>query len=171
MEESKEFGDITKDQYDEFCEAWSFFDPDGKGFILTKDFGTVLRCLNITVAEEEKISLLCEYDPDNTGEISFNTFLTIIVKKSQPTTEDEEVLASLKLFDTDKKQCLSVDKFKTQLNKFPDEINKQEIEFLCDKIKLEDDNGEDYINLDHAVSIILKETLQEGFFVNGEFKI
>ena len=124
--------EIRRDQYVEFCEAWNFFDPEGKGFILTNDFGTVLRCLNITITEDEKINLLNTYDPDNIGRISFNTFINILILKSNITTDVEEVQAAFRIFDKDKKQCLSIDKFKLKLKEkeFHEILNDIDIEFL-----------------------------------------
>ena len=159
---------VLKDQYDEFCEAWNFFDPEGKGFILTKDFGTVLRCLNITITEEQKIDLINSYDPENKGEINFNKFLDVLVIKSGITSDEEEIIAALKLFDKEKKQSLLIDKFALQLSEFPDVLDKIDIEFLIEKLSKK--SGQNYIIFKDAADNFMTQSIENGFFTSDMLK-
>jgi calmodulin len=44
---------LTKEQIEEFTEAFELFDKDEDGYITTKELGSVLRSLGLNLTEEE----------------------------------------------------------------------------------------------------------------------
>ena len=50
--------ELSDEQIEEFKEAFSLFDQEGKGYIYTKELGTVLRSLGIHTSDEEKTTFI-----------------------------------------------------------------------------------------------------------------
>ena len=56
--------ELSEEQIEEFKEAFSLFDPENKGYIQTKELGTVLRSLGIHATDEEKNEFIEKYDQE-----------------------------------------------------------------------------------------------------------
>jgi len=67
--------ELSEEQIEEFKEAFSLFDPEGNGYIQTKELGTVLRSLGIHTTDEEKNEFIEKYDPNSESVIYFKDFL------------------------------------------------------------------------------------------------
>ena len=55
-------GEFTKEQIDEFKEAFTVFDKDGDGTITVKELGTVMRSLEQNPTEAELQDIINEFD-------------------------------------------------------------------------------------------------------------
>ena len=63
-------GEFTKEQIDEFKEAFTVFDKDGDGTITVKELGTVMRSLEQNPTEAELQDIINEFDIERRGFLS-----------------------------------------------------------------------------------------------------
>lgn len=141
--------ELSDEQIEEFKEAFSLFDQDGKGYIFTKELGTVLRSLGIHTSDEEKNEFINKYDENAEGIIYFKNFLEIIISKIAETKIEEELSEAFKLFDHDKRTFININNFKDDLSLYFPGIGKQEIDEICEFFKF--DEVPDYIKIEEAV--------------------
>ncbi len=64
--------ELSREQIQEFQEAFSLFDKDGSGTITTIELGIVMRSLGQDPTEMELQDMVNEVDTDGNGEIDFN---------------------------------------------------------------------------------------------------
>ena len=72
---------LTENQKEEFKEAFSLFDKDGDGTVSTKELGQVMRTLGQNPTESELNDMIKEVDIDGNGEIDFEEFVDLMIKK------------------------------------------------------------------------------------------
>ncbi len=139
--------ELSEEQIEEFKEAFSLFDPEGQGFIDTKELGIVLRSLGVHITDEEKNEFIERYDPNSESIIYFKDFLEILVTKIAETKPDDELLEAFKLFDQEKKHYLEIESFKSELSSYLPGIDASEINDITDFLKTDSNN----IKIDEAV--------------------
>lgn len=93
--------ELTETQIEEFKEVFSLFDKDGDGTISTKELGTVMRTLGQNPTDAEIEQMIKEVDVDNNGEIDFEEFCGLMVKKMKESEPEEELVEVFKIFDKD----------------------------------------------------------------------
>ena len=72
---------LTENQKEEFKEAFSLFDKDGDGTVSTEELGQVMRTLGQNPTESELNDMIKEVDIDGNGEIDFEEFVDLMIKK------------------------------------------------------------------------------------------
>ncbi len=93
--------ELTDQQKEEFKEVFSLFDKDGDGTISTSELGTVMRTLGQNPTEEEIDQMIKEVDMDGNGEIDFDEFCSLMLKKMKESEPEEELVEVFKIFDKD----------------------------------------------------------------------
>ena len=152
--------ELSEDQIEEFREAFSLFDPDNRGYIQTKELGTVLRSLGIYITNEEKNQFFEKYDQAQENNIYFNDFLEIIIKKISDTKPEDELFEALNLFDNDKKKEIDVDQFKAEFREYLPEVDEKEIADICNYLKHEKSNTISISEAVQKLSAKVKEHLK-----------
>ena len=147
--------DLSEEQIEEFKEAFSLFDKEGKGHIYTKELGTVLRSLGIHTSDEEKYEFINKYDTDGNGIIKFKQFLEIIIIKIAETKIEEELLECFKLFDEEKKSFLNVNSFRDKMNTYCSGISKEELDSICSFYVSDNKENYEIIKIEEAVDKII----------------
>lgn len=94
---------LSEQQRIEFKEVFSLFDKDGDGTISTTELGTVMRTLGQNPTEEELEQMIKEVDVDGNGEIDFEEFCSLMVKKMKESEPEEELVEVFKMIDKDNK--------------------------------------------------------------------
>ena len=148
--------ELSEEQVEEFKEAFSLFDQEGKGFIYTKELGTVLRSLGIHTSDKEKSEFINKYDQNGEGVIRFKDFLEIIIFKIADTDPIEELIEAFKLFDTENSEFLTITKFKEDLKTYCPDMGDDEILNLCEFLKKGND-FENHIGIDEAAKKIISK--------------
>ena len=88
---------LTDRQMEEFKEAFSLFDGEGKGTIASGDLGTALRSLELAPTEEELTEMVID-SSDSDGRVDFPTFLTLAaqVAATHPVRPEDEIHEAMK---------------------------------------------------------------------------
>ena len=140
--------ELSEEQIEEFREAFSLFDPEGQGFIETKELGTVLRSLGIHATDEEKNEYIEKYDQEQEDKIYFNDILEIIIKKISESKPEDELFEALNLFVTEKRHEIDVDQFREEFKENLPNVPENEINDIIEFLKHE---GRNTINIQEAV--------------------
>eukprot|EP01059_Diplonema_ambulator_P034719 TRINITY_DN793_c1_g1_i1.p1 TRINITY_DN793_c1_g1~~TRINITY_DN793_c1_g1_i1.p1 ORF type:complete len:184 (+),score=69.13 TRINITY_DN793_c1_g1_i1:84-635(+) len=95
--------ELTARQKAEIKQAFDLFDVDGTGKIKAKDIKVALRALGFEPKREELKKLVASVDKNGSGELDFNMFMELLVRKMSEKDSKEETLKAFKMFcDTDK---------------------------------------------------------------------
>ncbi|XP_063714045.1 neo-calmodulin-like [Symsagittifera roscoffensis] len=81
---------LSEEEVSEYQTAFSLFDEDGDGTITTKELGTIMRQLGMNPSEAELQEMVDEVDEDGNGEIDFDEFLSMMMKKMKETDHEED---------------------------------------------------------------------------------
>ena len=91
---------MTAEKVDEFKEAFSLFDRDGRGTIASSDLGTVLNCVELSPTQDELTDMINEIDDGGGGggAIDFPLFLTLAarVAAAHPVSPEETIHEAMK---------------------------------------------------------------------------
>jgi len=135
-EESKEQTfDFTKEDVELFKDIFSLFDKRGDDNIPSAELVTVLRALGENPINAELEEWISKVDPEGKGEIAFSDFLSILDESRKHEDNEDEILESLKVFDTDLSGTIEASELKDILCNMGDKLTSNEVdEFLNEHI-------------------------------------
>ena len=90
---------LTEQEREEFKDVFSMFDKDGDGTVSCKELGVVMRALGQNPTDEEIVEMINEVDEDKSGEIDFDEFCKLMIKKMSENEPEEELFEVFKMFD------------------------------------------------------------------------
>merc|ERR1712070_153737 len=82
----------NQEQVEEFKEAFSMYDTEGNDTIATKDLGSLIRSLGRNADEATLQKDIMVSDPDRTGKIAFDDFLSVMAEKMDASVGEEMVI-------------------------------------------------------------------------------
>ncbi|KAI3378374.1 hypothetical protein SNEBB_000138 [Seison nebaliae] len=121
---------LTKEQIDEFREAFRLFDKDGDGTITIKELGVVMRSLGQNPTEKELQVMIAQVDADGNGSIDFTEFLMMIASKINQADYEEEMTEAFRVFDNDDNGTVSTNEFRNYLMELGEKMADSEINQL-----------------------------------------
>jgi len=141
---------LTPEQLAEFKEAFSVFDKDGDGTISEKELGTVMRALGLNPTEEELTQMVREVDIDGNGEVDFDEFCEMMVKRMEDTDGDEEILEAFQVIDRDGDGFITESDLRDLLANLGEKVTDEEV---LDMIKEVDMDGDGKISFPEFVAM------------------
>lgn len=137
--------DIPEERLAEFKDAFDMYDKDKSGNISVKELCQLFKTLGHSIPETEIRDLVDSVDTSGKGEITFDEFVTLLLKvESQNETEEEEVIRAFKVFDRDGNGSLSCAEFKHILTNLGDKFTEAEVEEIFKEADLDGDGQIDY---------------------------
>jgi len=130
---------LTPEQLAEFREAFSVFDKDGDGTISEKELGTVMRALGLNPTDDELTQMVKEVDIDGNGEVDFEEFCTMMVRRMEDTDGDEEILEAFQVIDRDGDGFITESDLKDLLANLGDKVTEEEISDMIKEVDLDGD--------------------------------
>lgn len=143
--------DITKEQLDEFEEAFSLFDRDGDGHITTKDLLGIMRSLGQKPSETELAEMINEVDFDKSGTIDFYEFLTMMSQKMKLADSEQEIKDAFAVFDKNGDKMISAAELRHVLINLGEKLSDAEVEEM---IKDADSNRDGFVDYEEFVSLL-----------------
>nr|VDD08313.1 unnamed protein product [Brassica oleracea] len=156
---------LTDDQISEFKEAFSLFDKDGDGSILsdcysfqsiccitTKELGTVMRSLGQNPTEAELQDMINEVDADGNGTIDFPEFLNLMARKMKDTDSEEELKEAFRVFDKDQNGFISAAELRHVMTNLGEKLTDEEVDEM---VREADVDGDGQINYDEFVKVMM----------------
>ena len=131
-------------------EILDLYDPQNEGFVKSEDTPKILQAMGRTLEENEVQNFLKSADPENTGKISKDNFLTTMETLFSLNNDGvNELLDAFKVFDVNNTGKISVKNFKKVLV----DVGKNFTEAEADDIIK-------YINVDKDGNINIEEFIQ-----------
>ena len=142
---------LTKNQIDEFKEAFLLFDKDGDGKITQKELGAVMQSLGETPTAAELHDMINDADTDGNGTIDFSEFLTMMVRQMTDLESQEDFRGQFNVFDKDGNGLISAAELRHVLTNLGENFTDKAID---DMIKEADIDGDGQINYDEFVTLM-----------------
>ena len=142
---------LTEDQVKEFKEAFSLFDRDGDGFIITRELGTVMRSLGQNPTEAELQDMINEVDIDGNGTIDFPEFLSMMARKMKEVDVESEIREAFKVFDKDGKGLISASELRHIMTSLGEKLTDEEVDEMMREAEVD---GDGQVNYDNFVKMM-----------------
>ena len=125
-------------------EILDLFDPNNQGFINSADTTKILQAMGRKLKEDEQ-NFSQAADPENTGKISKDNFLTTVEALfSLSKDETSELIEAFKIFDINNTGKISVKDFKKILVKIGQEFSEEEANDVINYINVDKDGNINY---------------------------
>ncbi|XP_030534903.1 neo-calmodulin-like [Rhodamnia argentea] len=135
---------LTKQQIDEFQEAFCLLDKDGDGSITIKELATAIKSLDQHPTEEELQSMINEADTDGHGTIEFGEFLNLMARKIKETEIEEELKEAFRVIDKDQDGYISLNELKRVMINLGEKSTEEELEEMMREADLDGDGQISY---------------------------
>jgi calmodulin len=145
---------LNEEKVNEFKEAFEIFDKNKDGYITTKELGDIMKNLGQNPSEAELQDMINEVDIDGNGTINFKEFLGLMARKMRDTDSQEELIEAFKVFDRDGNGLISANELQHVMTSLGENITEEEVEEM---IKEADKDGDNYINFEEFVSMIVNK--------------
>ena len=144
--------ELTEQQKEEFKEVFSLFDKDGDGTVSTKELGTVMRTLGQNPTDAEIEQMIKEVDIDNNGEIDFEEFCGLMVKKMKESEPEEELVEVFKIFDKDGNGKIDIYDLAVVFKELGEKVSDED---LREMIEEHDVDGDKSFNFEEFVRMMM----------------
>ncbi|XP_034937207.1 caltractin [Chelonus insularis] len=131
--------ELTEEQQNDIREAFDLFDPEGTGKISTKELKVAFKALGVEPKKEELKKIITEIDPDNTGEITFDEFLSVMSTKISAKDSMDEILKAFRLFDDDNTGKITLKNLKRVANELGENLTEEELQEMIDEADIDGD--------------------------------
>ena len=144
--------DLTEEQKQEFKDVFSLFDKDGDGTVSTKELGVVMRALGQNPTDAEIAEMIKEVDVDGNGEVDFDEFCGLMIKKMNENEPEEELVEVFKIFDKNNDEKIDAEDLKIIFQELGEEVSDEDCRIMIDE---HDIDGDTYLNFDEFVNLMM----------------
>jgi calmodulin len=137
---------IEDEQINIYKQAFDMFDKKGNGTISSDDLYLAFKNMGNEFTMEQVEEMVRELDEDNSGEIDFEEFISLIKKVNENDEEDEidAVIRAFKTFDRDRNGYLDCREFRYILTRLGDRFTDQEVDEIFKEADLNHDGKIEY---------------------------
>ncbi|XP_059555024.1 centrin-2-like, partial [Myotis daubentonii] len=149
--------ELSPQQIQEPRHAFDLSDTDAAGTTDVRELKVVTRAMGFEPRKEEIMKMISEIDPEGTGKMNFNDFLTVMTQKMCKKVSKEGILKAFKLFDDDETGTISFDNLKRVSNELGENITDEELQEMTDEADRDGDgevNEEDFLRIRKRPAII-----------------
>ena len=143
--------ELSDDQLNEIRDSFDLFDRDGTGTIGADDLWVVMRALGCEPRKEDMKKMVGEVDQENTGQISFDGYLQIVLNKMVERPGLDDILKAFRLFDREGSGAVSFAQLKRIVQQIGETISDEE---LHEMIAEADRKGSGVVDEEDFVKII-----------------
>ena len=132
-------------------EILDLYDPQNEGFVKSEDTPKILQAMGRTLEENEVQNFLKSADPENTGKISKDNFLTTMETLFSLNNDGvNELLDAFKVFDVNNTGKISVKNFKKVLVDVGKNFTEAEADDIIKYIYVDKDGN---INIEEFIQV------------------
>ena len=135
---------LSKEQVDEFKEAFALFDKDGDGSITTRELGTIMRSLGQNPTEAELQDMINEVDLDGNGTIDFPEFLSMMAKKLTEPDSEKDIREAFKVFDKDGNGFICAGELRHVMTNLGEKLTDEEVDEMIKEADIDGDGQIDF---------------------------
>ncbi len=136
----------------EFKEVFSLFDKDGDGTIDTNELGTVMRALGQNPTSQEIDQMIEEVDVNGDGDIDFDEFCNLMIKKMRESEPEEELVEVFKIFDKDDNGKIDWYDLKEVFKELGEKVTDED---LKEMIEEHDNDNDKALNFEEFVRMMM----------------
>ena len=93
---------LTKQQIEDFREAFSLFTSDDDGTIRVEELTLVMKALGSQITSNELDDIIADMDMSGNGFLEFPEFVILLTSHMMNLSKEEEIISSFKVIDTKK---------------------------------------------------------------------
>ena len=146
--------ELSEDQKSEIKEAFDLFDAEKTGRIDYHELKVCMRALGFDVKKQEVLSLMRQYDRNETGSIDWGGFSEILTEKYLARDPAQEIEKAFALFDDDQSGKISLRNLRRVARELGEKLSDDELQAMIDEF---DKDGDGMIN-NEEFAYILKQT-------------
>jgi len=128
----------------EFQDAFASLDKSGNGMLPTKSLGVLLRAIGENPSEAEVQDMMNEVDSSTVGTFKFPNFLSMMARKLDDISAEDEIRESFKVFDASGKGFINRQEMGYVMGNLGEAMEMEEIEALIDEIDIDGDGQINY---------------------------
>lgn len=148
--------ELTEEEKTDIKEAFDLFDTQNVGTIDTKELKVAIRALGFEPKKEEIKRMISEVDPDGSGKVTYENFLSLMTIKMAEKDSKEEIMKAFKLFDDDETGKISFKNLKRVAKELGENLTDEELQEMIDEA---DYDGDGEISQDEFLRIMKKTSL------------
>ena len=143
---------ISKEQRDDYLDAFNMFDTNQEGSITAKKLGTLLERLGQHPTEDDLRDMISVVDQKGDGKIDFDEFIAMMEKRKDEVDTEQEIINAFRVFDKDGNGLISKAQLTTILATLGDTLSNEEIEEMIIEA---DVDGDGFINYEEFVRMMM----------------
>lgn len=129
---------LSKDQIAQLKMGFDAFDPEKKGMITKDTVGTILGMMGMKIPSEQLNAVIAEFDPFDSGEMSFQDFCSLASRFMEEDTDTEamqqELREAFRLYDREGNGYITTDVFRDILHELDDALSPEELDMIIDEV-------------------------------------
>jgi len=133
---------LSKEELEEYKEAFAYYDRDRDGKITAQEFGTVIRSLGHAPSQKQLAAIIKEIG-ENT-KLDFPEFVTVAVKHQVKCGGLDEILEAFRVFDKDGAGLLPSSELKYSMVQLGEKLTDLEAEYMLMEAGVDADNKVNY---------------------------
>lgn len=141
---------LTPEQLEEFKSSFQVFDKDLDGVITVHELGIAMRAMGHNPTQIELQEMIEEVDVDKDGAISFEEFVSMMLKTITDVEIQDKTIEAFKVFDRDGSGVIRASELKNIMIKLGEPIDEDEADDLI-KLAIQEDGLIDYVKFIKSV--------------------
>jgi len=137
---------LTKEDLEEYREAFAFYDKDRDGKILGSEVALVIRACGQAPSQRDVVELVKSVG--ETAKLDFNEFITLATRKIVPCGPLDAILEAFKVFDKDGQGRINNSELKHVFVNLGEKLSELEGQMMIEEAGMD---AEGYINYEQFV--------------------
>ncbi|KAI6184532.1 Calmodulin [Aphelenchoides bicaudatus] len=137
--------EFSREQIEEFREAFELFDKNGDGRVTSEELGIVMRSLGHEPSDQELHDIINEIDIDGNGSIELDEFVSMMSRRVNASETERELREAFQVFDKDQDGFISAFELKFVMMNLGESLTEDEIREM---IREADIDGDGRVNFE-----------------------
>jgi len=129
---------LSKEELEEYREAFSYFDKDRDGRITAQELPLVIRACGQAPSEKQVAALVAEIGAN--AKLDINEFLVVATKNLVKAPSTDAVLEAFKVFDKEGQGFIPVQEFKHSFTNLGEKLSELEAEYMIQEAGFDAEN-------------------------------
>jgi len=133
---------LSKEELEEYREAFAFFDSDRDGRLTAQEVITVIRACGQAPSQKQANAMIAEIGAN--ARLNFNEFITVATRNIVKAAGTDEIMESFKVFDKDSSGLLPSAELKHTMANLGEKLTDLEAEYMLLEAGVDGDGKVNY---------------------------